>query len=289
MPKRSSAVVDATASQPQAKRAKKETTTTEDAPQSVETPSKKRGRPRKESLAAGDVPLPSAKRRGRPAKDSSVLPKESASMEAVETPLKKRGRPAKAATAGKRGRPAKTKAVVVASTAKSGSRSAKSSPQKKTTTISSSLKKTATAKKSTNSFPSRIGAVHDLTSAEIEDQWPDLAKNLSLEFREDPKTKTIWGKFNIGIYEGYLRHKGLVLKKKMKFDYRSIENGTGDGNKGVCEVEFQGQKFTATFLECVGGVSVEGVMDTKKSRTGGQVALFFVIGWMQYETDMWGN
>ncbi|QGA21761.1 hypothetical protein EYB26_009472 [Talaromyces marneffei] len=81
MPKRSSAVVDATASQPQAKRAKKETTTTEDAPQPVETPSKKRGRPRKESLAAGDVPLPSAKRRGRPAKDSSVLPKESASCD----------------------------------------------------------------------------------------------------------------------------------------------------------------------------------------------------------------
>lgn len=237
---------------------------------------KKRGRPAKDASAGTASKTTSPTKRGRPAKETATTApaKPMTKATAKPAPTKKT-----AAEPGKRGRPAKAKNVVVASTAKSGSRSAKSSPQK-----TLSPKKAATPKKTTTTgnFPSTIGDVLNLTSAEIEDQWPDLAKNLSLEFHEDAKSKTIWGKFDIGIYEGYLRHKGLQLKQKMNFDYRSIENGTGEGNNGVCEVEFQGQKFTATFSECVGGVSVEGVMDTKKSGASEHDAAYFANGWEEY-------
>ncbi|EED13428.1 hypothetical protein TSTA_059160 [Talaromyces stipitatus ATCC 10500] len=103
----------------------------------------------------------------------------------------KRGKPSKAATASSikaptkakaKGRPSKSKAVVVASTAESGSRSAKSSPQK----TSSSTKKAAIPKKAAGAFPSRIGDIIELSSPEIEELRPDLAKDMRLGFLEIP-------------------------------------------------------------------------------------------------------
>jgi hypothetical protein len=358
-------VVDFTASQPQAKRSKNATTTTEDAPQPVETPSKKRGRPRKESLAANDTQLSSAKKRGRPtresnigvneqpstskkrgrpaSKDASVSVKESVSKEAIETPSKKRGRPAKvapivksaapssakkrgrpakdasiatasqtssptkrgrpaketattapaktttkakakstptkksAAQPAKRGRPPKAKSAVVASTAKSGTRGAKPS-----------AKKATTSNKKTESFPSKIGDILELSSPYIEGEWPDLAEGLELDFQPDTDNKFIWGRYNNGISEGYLRYEGPKLKKKMEFDYRGRAVNTGDGDRGVCIVEFKGQDFTATFTQMTGEASMEGVMDTKLSQSSSDTR-HYANGWEKYETDHWGK
>lgn len=131
MPKRSSSAVDSTA-QPRPKKikqaaAKSDEPTGNDVPQATETPSKKRGRPRKESLAAKDIQLSSSKKRGRPAKDSLGLPKQSPSKDAaqdLETPSKKRGRPsknapivesAKPSESKKRGRPPKDSSIATAS------------------------------------------------------------------------------------------------------------------------------------------------------------------------------
>jgi hypothetical protein len=187
------------------------------------------------------------------------------------TPIKKPG-----VQPTKRGRPPKSKAVVFASTAKSGTRGAKPSAKK------------AAPKKKTESFPSTLGDILELSSPYIEGEWPDLAENLELGFHPDTENKIIWGRYDIGISEGYLRHKGLTLKKKMEFEYRGREANTGDGNRGVCVVEFKGQNFTATFTKMTGSAPVEGVMDTKLSESSSDTR-YYENGWNEYETDLWGK
>lgn len=235
---------------------------------------KKRGRPAKGASAGTASKTTSPTKRGRPAKgtaSATATPAKSTKTKTKSTPTKKT-----AAQPGKRGRPPKAKSVVVASTAKSGTRDAKLSAKKATTS----------PKKKTESFPSQLGDIRELSSPYIEGEWPDLAEGLELEFHADPESKVIWGRYDVGISEGYLRHEGLKLKKKMEFDYRGREANTGDGDRGVCVVEFKGQNFTATFTKLTGGAPVEGVMDTKLSGSSHDT-YWYSHGWDEYEKDIW--
>lgn len=74
----------------------------------------------------------------------------------------------------------------------------------------------------------------------------------------------------------------------MEFDYRGREANTGDGDRGVCVVEFKGQNFTVTFTKLIGGAPVEGVMDTKLSG-GNHDTYWYSLGWDEYEKDIWGK
>lgn len=203
--------------------------------------------------------------RGRPRNANAAAPQSSA---------KKRGRPPKnPATGGEEGRPTRSTRASNAGVKKRGRPPTKGVPTAKASKSKSKVQSgwAAMSVERQQQWRKQITGIYNIKCPIAEKEWPEQAEGTIMRLHIDGET--IWGEFDSGCYDGYIRFDSVASSaipgSKMRFAWKGTDSAgcpdTGEGELILSEshgvegaffgmygerFEFQGPR---KFMPCVSG------------------------------------
>ncbi|KAL1982185.1 hypothetical protein VTN96DRAFT_1665 [Rasamsonia emersonii] len=149
----------------------------------------------------------------------------------------------------------------------------------------SSLDRTAKDKRE---FLAMVTGIFNITSRAIEHNWSTKAKKLSIRFHVDREKIAVWGKFSLGICNGFLLMKNSPDSLKqgvpLKFRWRGRETDTGDSISGTGEVSIKKDRtIQGVFHDMYGNVDFSGKRKFMPNNESGYEASYYRSQWKEYE------
>ena len=134
-----------------------------------------------------------------------------------------------------------------------------------------------------------LTGIFPITSREVSSQWPFYARNLKIRFHSDPEQQRMWGRFDVGIYEGYLllslKPEELAWDTPMEFCWRARENETGCHRRGKGEVSLSsGCEVKGVFEGMCGDIDFEGRRQLMPGGISGLDVDSYRRGWKEFAT-----
>ncbi|KAK2767413.1 hypothetical protein FQN54_003569 [Arachnomyces sp. PD_36] len=141
---------------------------------------------------------------------------------------------------------------------------------------------------------SSITGIFPVKSSAIEKEWPDYSDGLSVRFHADAEYNTVWGKFYVGTYEGFIILDGLLDELEhdapLKFFWRGRQPETGDHLSGEGEVRITRQRrINGVFHGMLAEVDFSGRRQLMPNGISGYDSSYYREGWKEYKYGVYGR
>jgi hypothetical protein len=149
------------------------------------------------------------------------------------------------------------------------------------------------------SVSSSLTGAFDISSEDIEAEWPGKAQHVALRMHADLEGNKVWGWFDMGICEGYLLldvpADELREGRPLQFTYRGREAETGTTVRGTGELEVKSPtdpQVKGSFKGMYGeAVRFSGRRKLMPTGISGRDVWYYQSGWANYgrHLNRWGR
>ena len=154
--------------------------------------------------------------------------------------------------------------------------------------IASPIASSTWAEDDREQFLGAVTGIFNISSEVVEGEWPAKARNVSIRFHIDRERDKVWGKFNMGICEGFLLFDkspdDLMPDDLLEFRWRGREDETGRSKSGGGEVTIsEKRRIKGSFRGLYGeNLDFEGGRNFMPSRISGYEPSYYKNQWDEY-------